>query len=108
MDKPISVKDYVRELLDVQAKSYRSMIEMVVNEFREDLKALKKDVNDLKASIQFAQKDVDENKQKVSEIAVTIGQVHNAELAETAEPAEQDSSARLNSALFTGVLGKSP
>ena len=36
------------------------------------------------------------------------GQVHNAELAETAEPAEQDSSARLNSALFTGVLGKSP
>ena len=72
MDKPISVKDYVRELLDVQAKSYRSMIEMVVNEFREDLKALKKDVNDLKASIQFTQKDVDENKQKVSEIAVTI------------------------------------
>ena len=45
---------------------------MVVNEFREDLKALKKDVNDLKASIQFTQKDVDENKQKVSEIAVTI------------------------------------
>ena len=37
-----------------------------------------------------------------------FGQVHNAELAETAEPAEQDSSARLNSALFTGVLGKSP
>ena len=36
------------------------------------------------------------------------GQVHNAELAETAEPAEQDSAARLNSALFTGVLGKSP
>ena len=36
------------------------------------------------------------------------GQVHNAELAETAEPTEQDSSARLNSALFTGVLGKSP
>ena len=32
-----------------------------------------------------------------------MGQVHNAEIAETAE---QDSSARLSSALFTGVLGK--
>ena len=36
------------------------------------------------------------------------GQVHNAELAEIAETAEQCSSARLSSALFTGVLGKSP
>ena len=35
-----------------------------------------------------------------------VGQVHNAELAETAAPAEQDSSARLNSALSTGVLAK--
>eukprot|EP00112_Aurelia_sp_Birch-Aquarium-sp1_P003385 Seg1379.2 transcript_id=Seg1379.2/GoldUCD/mRNA.D3Y31 product="hypothetical protein" protein_id=Seg1379.2/GoldUCD/D3Y31 len=70
MDESISVKDYVRELLDVQAKSYRTMIEMVVNEFREDLKAVKNDVNDLKASIQFTQKDVDENKQNVSEMAV--------------------------------------
>ena len=72
MDEPISLKDYVRELLDVQAKSYRSMIEMVINVFRGDLKALKKNANDIKASIQFTQKDVDENKQKVSEIAVTI------------------------------------
>ena len=42
MDEPILVKGNVIELLHVQAKSYRSMIEMVVNEFREDLKVLKK------------------------------------------------------------------
>ena len=49
--KPICVKDYKRELLDVLAQSYLSMTEMVVNKFREDLEALKNDVNDLKASI---------------------------------------------------------
>ena len=37
-----------------------------------------------------------------------LGQVHDVELTESAESAEQDSSARLSSALFTGLLGKSP
>ena len=64
----ISVNEFVKEMLEVQAKSYRTLVEMLLNEVKDKLKSLRKDVVDLKSSLQFTQKDVDENKSKVEDV----------------------------------------
>ena len=64
----ISVNEFVKEMLEVQAKSYRTLVEMLLNEVKDELKSLRKDVVDVKSSLQFTQKDVDENKSKVEDV----------------------------------------
>ena len=68
MQDNISVKDYIRDILDVQAKNYRTLVEMLVNEVKSEVKTLRSDVEDIKTSLQFTQKDVDDNNKKILEV----------------------------------------
>ena len=43
MQDNISEKDYIRDILDVQAKNYRTLVEMLVNEVKSELKTLSSD-----------------------------------------------------------------
>lgn len=64
--KEIPVREFIREMMDVQAKAYRTVVEMLVNDVKAELGLLKNEVNDIKTSLQFSQKDVDEIKEKLT------------------------------------------
>eukprot|EP00112_Aurelia_sp_Birch-Aquarium-sp1_P015482 Seg3433.4 transcript_id=Seg3433.4/GoldUCD/mRNA.D3Y31 product="hypothetical protein" protein_id=Seg3433.4/GoldUCD/D3Y31 len=72
MTDTISVKEYIRDILDVQAQSYPTLVEMLVNEVKSDLKTLRRDVEDIKASLQYTQKDVDDSKNKILDVEQRI------------------------------------
>ena len=52
----------VKELLAVQLESFRSSVQLLVSQINEDIKSVKSDVNDLKASAQYSSRDVDDIK----------------------------------------------
>ncbi len=52
----------------VQENAFRSMIEVMFNGLREDIKDVKKDVIELQKSLEFSQKDVSEIEEKLVEI----------------------------------------
>ena len=50
----------VKELLAMQERSFRQMIELMTNTIKEDINNIRKTVDDLKASLNFSQKDIDD------------------------------------------------
>ena len=68
MDKEFPVREFMREIMDVQAKAYRMVIEMLVNDVKSELRLLKTEVNDIKTSFQFSQRDIDEINVKLTGI----------------------------------------
>lgn len=67
-EKEIPMREYVKELLAVQDRCYRNMVQMFVDGFNSELKSLKQEVNDLKLSLQFSQKELDEAKSKIGSL----------------------------------------
>ena len=60
MDKEIPVTEFIREMMDMQAKAYGTFVEMLVNDVKSELRLLKNEVSDIKSSLQFSQKNVEE------------------------------------------------
>ena len=58
----------VRELLETQERAFKQIMEFQMNAVKEEMKLLKKDVNELKSSLTFSQKDIDDVKQKCYKI----------------------------------------
>ena len=58
----------VRELLETQERAFKQIMEFQMNLVKEEMKLLKKDVNELKSSLTFSQKDIDDVKQKCYKI----------------------------------------
>ena len=55
----------VKELLAMQERSFRQMIELMTNTIKEDINNIRKTADDLKASLNFSQKDKDDIKYKL-------------------------------------------
>ena len=62
----------VKSLMAVQENSFRSMIEVMFNGLREDIKEVKKDAIELQKSLEFSQRDVMEIEQKLSLVTETV------------------------------------
>ena len=58
----------VRELLETQERAFKQIMEFQMNAVKEEMKQLKKDLNELKSSLTFSQKDIDDVKQKCYKI----------------------------------------
>ena len=54
----------VRELLETQEKAFKQFIEFHTNSVKEEINTLRKYVDDLKTSLVFSQKDIDDVKEK--------------------------------------------
>ena len=63
----------VRELLEIQDRSYRSTFQLLLTDMKEDVKSLKKDIVELKHSLQFSQKDIKDLQDKTLVIEKKIG-----------------------------------
>ena len=48
----------LKSMLEAQDRAYRNTFEIVMNSIKEDVKALSKDIQDLKSSLKFSQKDI--------------------------------------------------
>ena len=55
----------VQNLLEIQAKNFRTALELMVGTLKEDIKELRKDVSDLKTSLNFSQAKQDQIDLKV-------------------------------------------
>ena len=58
----------VKELLDVEARSYKSTFEILFKELKEDVSSLRKEVTELKSSLTFSQGDIDQLKKKSNKL----------------------------------------
>ena len=57
----------VRELMETQERAFKQTIELYTSNVREDVKSVRKTVEDLKTSLIFSQKDIDDLKGKIYE-----------------------------------------
>ena len=62
---PLVSLDIVKSLLVVQERVFRMMAEVMGNGLKDDLKELRKDVSDVKGSLEFSQKDIAEIEQEL-------------------------------------------
>ena len=54
--------DVLKQMLEIQERSYRSMISLLTDDIKLEVRSLKKDVEDLKVSLQFSQAQFDDHK----------------------------------------------
>ena len=60
--------DVLKQMLEIQERSYRSMISMLTDDIKLEVRSLKKDVEDLKVSLQFSQAQFDDHKKTVDTV----------------------------------------
>ena len=58
----------LKQMLEIQERSYRSMISMLTDDIKLEVRPLKKDVKDLKVSLQFSQAQFDDHKKIVDTV----------------------------------------
>ena len=54
--------DVLKQILEIQERSYRSVISVLTDGIKLEIRTLKKDVEDLKISLQFSQAQFDDHK----------------------------------------------
>ena len=60
--------DVLKQMLEIQERSHRSMISMLTDDIKLEVRSLKKDVEDLKVSLQFSQAQFDDHKKIVDTV----------------------------------------
>ena len=56
----------VTELMAVQERAYKTAIELLFSEVKNDIRNLSNEIQEMKCSVQFSQKDIDELNSKVT------------------------------------------
>ncbi|MCP4483312.1 MAG: hypothetical protein GY823_01945 [Flavobacteriaceae bacterium] len=67
-EQQVVTLDVVNALLKNQAEAYRSSFQSIIADVKEELRSIKKDLTDLKVSLQFTQNKFDESEKKVAAI----------------------------------------
>ena len=55
----------VRELLETRERTFKYTIELLTKNFKDDIKEIKRTADDLKTSLNFSQKDIDDIKSRI-------------------------------------------
>ena len=67
----------VRELLTTQERTYKAMIEVLLESIKNEVKEVRQGVTDLKESLLFTQKDFDEAKVKIERFGFKLNKVED-------------------------------
>ena len=65
----------VRELLETQERTFRTMVQMFFESVRSEARDIRKEVNDLKESLTFSQKDIEEAKVNIKNIESKVTKI---------------------------------
>ena len=68
--------EVVKELMAVQERAYKNAIELLFSEVKNDIRNLSNDIQEMKRSLQFSQKDIDELNFKVMSIHSKLNSQH--------------------------------
>ena len=100
----------MRELLKIQHRSYRSTFQLLLTYMKEDVKSLKKDIDELKNSLQLSQKDIKDLQDKTLAIEKKIGKCsktvnqHDEDLGDVSNQIEYlENQSRRNNLKIIGV-----
>ena len=100
----------VRELLEIQDRSYRSTFQLLLTDMKKDVKSLKKGIDELKHSLQFSQKDIKDLQDKTLAIEKKIGKCsktvsqHDEDLEDVSNQIEYlENQSRRNNLKIIGV-----
>ena len=58
MDDQFVTLSLLKGMMEAQDRAYRNTVQIVMNNIRDDVKALAMDIQDLKSSLEFSQKDI--------------------------------------------------
>ena len=56
--------EVVRELLQTQRRSYQAAIKLLISDIRGEIKDIKKEIEEFKDSLEFTQRDVNDNQDR--------------------------------------------
>ena len=62
----------VKALMETQANAFKSAFKMMIEDIKQDIKSVKSDVNDLRESLTFSQRDIESQAKKLSDIEKTV------------------------------------
>ena len=65
-----------KELLEVQEKSFRTLVTMLSNDMKSDINQLKSDIIDIKNSLQYSGKDIDVLQKKINDLDSQLSEIH--------------------------------
>ena len=68
---------FIRELLATQERSFKSMVELFFESVKNEVKEVRSLVTDLKESLLFTQKDVDDTKFKIESLNMKLNKVED-------------------------------
>ena len=66
-DKPVTM-DVVKTLLQSQAEAFKASFVLLIQDVKDEMKSIRNDINDLKASLQFSQAKLDEAEKSMAKI----------------------------------------
>ena len=66
-----------KELLDMQDKSFRSLVTMLSNDMKTEIKQLQSDVIDIKNSLQYSGKDIDDLQKRIKSLDIQLLEIQN-------------------------------
>ena len=58
----------LKSMLEAQDRAYQNTVETIMNSIKDDVKALSKEIQDLKSSLEFSQKDITDLKKNLEKI----------------------------------------
>ena len=78
----INMTEYItlavcKELLDMQDKSFRSLVTMLSNDMKTEIKQLQSDVIDIKNSLQYSGKDIEDLQKRIKSLDIQLLEIQN-------------------------------
>ena len=69
--------DIIREMMEIQERSYRSTLQFLVDDMKSELKVVRKDVDELKLSSQFVSSKFDDLKKTSDQLKIKMEQIED-------------------------------
>ena len=66
----------MQELLEMQEKSFRTLVTMLSSEMKTEIKQLQSDVIDIKNSLQYSGKDINDLQKKIKDLDSQLFEIH--------------------------------
>ena len=69
--------DIIREMMEIQERSYRSTLQFLVDDMKSEIKAVRKDVDELKLSSQFVSSKFDDLRKNSDQLKIKMEQIED-------------------------------
>ena len=66
------ILNIINEILETQDRAYRNMLQIFMDDMKSEIRILRKDVEDLKVSLQFSQGQIDDLKKVTKEEKIKL------------------------------------